>query len=103
MGSVVHGQASSATTESVSLRSVLAAVAVLAEQHRLVLTAVCGIQSLVAHAALEAGLVEFVSTGNALLSSVHGLAALGALGGLNSDERHFGLWLVCDRDRRANN
>ena len=50
MGSVVHGQASSATTESVSLRSVLAAVAVLAEQHRLVLTAVCGIQSLVAHA-----------------------------------------------------
>lgn len=47
---VVHGQASSSTAESVSLGSVFAAVAVLAEQHRLVLTAVCGIQSLGAHA-----------------------------------------------------
>lgn len=50
VGTVVHGQASSATAESVSLRSVLAAVAVLAEQDSLVLAAVCGIQSLVAHA-----------------------------------------------------
>lgn len=50
MGSAVHGQAASTATESVSLGSVFAAVAVLAEQHSFVLTAVCGIQSLVAHA-----------------------------------------------------
>lgn len=41
--------------------------------------------------ALEAGLVEFVSTSDALLSGVHRLGALGALGGLNGGERHLGL------------
>lgn len=35
--------------------------------------------------------MEFVSTGDTLLSSVHGLAALGALRGLNGCERHLGL------------
>lgn len=50
VGSIVHGQASSATAESVSLRSVFASVAVLAVQDSLVLTAVCGVQGLVAHA-----------------------------------------------------
>lgn len=34
----------------------------------------------------------FVTTGNALLSGVDRLGALGALGGLNGDERH--LWAL---------
>lgn len=38
--------------------------------------------------ALEAGLVVFVATGDALLGRVHGLLALGALGVFDGLERH---------------
>lgn len=50
MGTGVRGQAAGTTTETVALGSVLAAVAVFAEQLLLVLRAVCRVQSLVAHA-----------------------------------------------------
>jgi len=41
--------------------------------------------------ALEAGLVEFVASGNALLGGIDRLSARGALGGFNGNERHFDL------------
>lgn len=44
----VHGQAAGAAAEAVTLRAVLASVAVLAEQLLLVLGAVGGVQRLVA-------------------------------------------------------
>lgn len=50
MGSGVHGQAAGTAAEAVTLRAVLAGVAVLAEELLLVLGAVGGVQGLVAHA-----------------------------------------------------
>jgi len=112
MCSRVHRQAASTTAKSVTLRTVLATVTVFAEQFLLVLGAVCRIQSLIAHTlnwdwiwnvsyissiierwailtALEASLMEFVATSNALFSGVDRFAARGALGSLYGNERHF--------------
>lgn len=49
MGARVCGQAASTTAESVTLGTVLASVAVFAEQSLFVFGAVCGVQCLVAH------------------------------------------------------
>lgn len=46
------------------------------------------VSSCVLLTALEAGLVEFVASGDALFSGVHGLVALGALGVFDWLERH---------------
>lgn len=93
MGTGVHREASSASTESVSLGAVLASVAIFAVQLVLVLCAVCGVEHLAAHSAFEASFVPFVSTGDSLLGGVHRLAALGALGVLSWLERHPGCFL----------
>jgi len=88
--SLVHGQTSGATTEAVSLGSVLAAVALLAEDLAAVLADVGRVELLVAEAALEAGLVPLAASGQHLLGGVHRLAALGALGLHLGRERHLG-------------
>lgn len=112
MCSRVHRQAASTTAKSVTLGTVLASVTVFAEQFLLVLGAVCRVQGLIAHTlngdgignvsdssrlidgwailtALEASLMEFVATSNALFSGVDRFAACGALGSLCGNERHF--------------
>jgi len=99
MVSGVHAEAAGAAAEAVALGSVLACVAVLAEEFSLVLGAVSGVQQLVAHSTLEAHLVELESSSHALLGGVDGLAALRALGVLDGLERHLGrffLVLQCD-------
>lgn len=90
----VHAQAASAAAEAVALGAVLPGVAVLAVELALVLSAVGGVQHLVAHAAFEAHLVELEATGHLLLGGVYGLAAFGALGVVSWLERHLGLFLV---------
>lgn len=61
----------------------------LAVQFALVLCAVGGVQGFVAHAALEAVLVEDIATGQTLLGGVDTLAAARTLGGLDRLEgRH---------------
>lgn len=90
----VHAQAAGTTAEAVALGAVLPGVAVLAVQLALVLSAVGGVQHLVAHAAFEAHLVELEAAGHLLLGGVYGLAAFGALGVVSWLERHLGLFLV---------
>ena len=94
MSAGVHAQAARAAAEAVALGSVLAGVAVLAVQFLFVLGAVGGVKHLLAHAALEARLVVFVATSNALLGGVDGLFALGAFGVLHGLERHLDCFLV---------
>ena len=71
----VHGEGTSATTESVSLGSELSAIALFAPQGIVVGVHVGRVQSFVAKVALEAHLVPLVSTGEQFLSGVHWLAA----------------------------
>lgn len=85
----VHAQAASTTAKAVALGSVLAGVAVLAVQFLFVFSAVGRVQHFLAHAALEARLVVFVATSNALFGSVDGLLALGAFWVFNWLERHL--------------
>lgn len=66
-------------------------MAIFAVQLVLVLCAVCRVEHLAAHSALEASFVPFVSTGNSFLGGVHRLAALGALWVLSWLERHLGV------------
>jgi len=54
----VHTEPGRAAAEAVSLRSKLPPVADLAVEHALVAVQVCGVQSLVAHTALETFFVE---------------------------------------------
>lgn len=85
---LVHGQAAGTTTEAVALGTELAAVALLAEELASVLAGVGAVQPLVAEPADEAGLVPLGASSQHLLSRIHGLAALGALGVLDGLERH---------------
>lgn len=96
LGTGVHRQAAGTATESVTLGSVLAAVAIFAVQLVLVLGAVGRVEHLAAHSALEASFVPFVSTGDSFLGGVDRLAALGALGVLSWLERHLGWFSVLE-------
>jgi len=87
----VHAQAARAAAEAVALGAVLAGVAVLAVELAFVLSAVGGVQHLVAHSAFEAHLVELEAASDLLLGRVHGLAAFRAFGVFNWLERHLGL------------
>jgi len=89
MGSGIHGETSSAATETVSLRTVLPAVALFAVDLRLVLSEDGGVKFLIAESALETGLVELAASGEDLLSGVNGFTAFGALHGFGSLEGHF--------------
>jgi hypothetical protein len=114
----IHGQASRTTTETVTLGSEFSCVADFAEQLSIVLSAIRGVQHLVAHAcnfkhkmssphevyfvirsrqrlkgtlhtAFEASFVPFMSSSKTLLCSVYRLATLGALWVLWGLERHL--------------
>jgi len=85
----VHTKASRATAEAVSLRSILATVAGLAEEHIFVAVGVSRVQHLVAHTAFVTFLVEGNVAYHSGLGVVYGLAAFGALGGFGGFERHF--------------
>lgn len=85
---LVHGQAAGATAEAVALGTELPAVALLAEKLTTVLAGVGAVQPLVAETANEAVLVPLGTSGQHLLRSIDGLAALGALGLLDGLERH---------------
>lgn len=85
---LVHGQAAGAATEAVTLGTKLAAVALLAEKLAAMLAGVGAVQPLVAETADEAGLVPLGASCQHLLSGIHRLAALGALGLLDGLERH---------------
>jgi len=86
---LVHGETSRSSTESVSLRTVLPSVACLAVDLPLVLCQDGGVEFLVAKTTLETLLVELATSGKDLLSGVDVLAALGALEGLWRLERHL--------------
>jgi len=84
----VHTKASRATAEAISLRSIFAAVAGLAEEHIFVAVGVSRVQHLVAHTAFVTFLVEGNVAYHPGLGVVYGLAALRALGGFGGFERH---------------
>lgn len=88
LGSHVHAQAASALSESVTLRSVFAAIAYSAVEHTLVLGNVHAVQQFIAHTAFETELVPFGTCGDAFLGGIDGLAALGALVLFGKSERH---------------
>jgi len=90
---LVHAECAGAAAEPVTLGSVLAAMALLAEQDQLVVGHGGGVQHLVAHGALEAELVILVAVAHFLLGGVHRLAAHRALVQLWGLERHGG-WLA---------
>lgn len=90
MLALVHGQTASSASESVTLWSELAAIALLAEEVTAVLSGVGAVEPLVAKAALEALLVPLRASGQHLLGRVDRLAALGALWLFWHFERHFG-------------
>ena len=66
----VHGEGTSATTESVSLGSELSAIALFAPQGIVVGVHVGRVQSFVAKIALEANLVPLVSTGEQFFGGI---------------------------------
>ena len=80
MFAFVHAETASAATESVSLRSEFPSVALLAEQLSTMLCRVRAVYSLVAEAALEAGLVPFLAGGQHFLRGVDRFAAFRAFG-----------------------
>ncbi|GMT18569.1 hypothetical protein PFISCL1PPCAC_9866, partial [Pristionchus fissidentatus] len=86
--SIVHSESARSQSESNSLGTVLATMALLAVQLFLMGRTRDGIEQLVAQTALEAELVPLVAAGAHLLRRVHGLAALGTLGMLDGLERH---------------
>jgi len=90
MGSSVHTETSGTTTEAVSLGAELPAVANLAVQHALVAVKVSRVQGLVAHAALEALLVERELPDLPGFRGIHGLVAPGAFDLRGGLEGHLG-------------
>lgn len=94
LGSAVHGQTSSSAAESVSLGTEFPSVALFAIDLSLMFGAVRAVQSLLAEAAVEAGLVPLAPSGDHLLRCVHRLPALRALSTLWSFERHRGTGLA---------
>jgi len=94
VGAGVHAEASGASTEAVTLGSELAAVARLAVQHALVAVHVGRVQHLVAHAALEALLVEGQLADHSGLGGVDGLVAPWAHDAFGGLEGHVGDGLV---------
>jgi len=84
----VHAESTGSLTKSVSLRSVLPAVADLAVQPSLVFRNAYTVQKLVAHIAFETLLMPFSSGGYSLLCGINGFAASRALRAFWHSERH---------------
>jgi len=88
MFTLVHAQTTCSATETVSLGTESATIALLAKQLAGVFRAIHTVQLLTAETALEAGLVPFGSSGQHLFCGVDGLAAFGALRLFNGLECH---------------
>jgi len=84
----VHTKAGRATAEAISLGSIFAAVADLAEEHLFVAVGISRVQHLVAHTAFVTFLVERNVAYHSGLGVVHGLATLGAFWSFGGFERH---------------
>jgi len=84
----VHVECACTTTESIALRSILAAVAGLAVEGGFVTVLIRRVQHLVAHAAFKALLMELQFSNSPCLGSIHGLATSWALDGVRGFEWH---------------
>jgi len=89
----VHTEPSGPPTEAVSLRSELPSVADLAVEDTFMTVQVCGVQGLVAHAALETFFVEGQLADFPRFGGVYRFLAFWALDLFGGLERHFGLLL----------
>jgi len=88
MSSGVHGEATSSSSEAVSLGAILATITLLAEDISGMFRHTSGIHLLVAEAAFEARSVPLISSREHLLGGIHRLAAFGAFGLFSWRERH---------------
>jgi len=88
MFSLVHAETTSTTAKAITLGTILACMARLAEYLAFMLSTVGWVQQFVAHAAFETHLVPLQSSCHPLLGGIHRFAAFGALGIFHRLERH---------------